>query len=233
VGEVLDCLHFLEGFEEGVAVADGTVVSHEDGVVKGEEWGETFGYLTGSGGGVFGEGNYADGHDGFLTEHLFEAAAGTGEGCGDGWMGVDDGSDVVAMLVDGEMHAEFAGDFPGTLELPAAEIDDDHVGGCEEELAETGWGDDEALVIQTDGEIAGGAGHESQAVEEFAEVDDVSAQLSFGPVFVVCHVSHVSPFLLRLLGCDRGARGQSVWVRGRFGRAWETGVSSRRSGSLI
>jgi hypothetical protein len=216
VSEVLDCFHFLEGFEEVVAVADGAVVGHEDGVVEGEEWSEAFGYLAGSGGGVFGEGHYADGHDGFLTEHLFEAAAGAGEGGGDGWVRVDDGSDVVAMVVDGEMHAEFAGDLPRSFELFAVEIDDDHVGGCEEELAEAGGGDEEALQIEPDGEVAGGAGHESQAIEEFAEVDDVSAQLGLGPVFVVCHASHVGSFLFA-----RGLLGERVLSGAGLG-AWET-----------
>ena len=92
-----------------------------------KEWGEAGSYFAGAGGGVFGQGNYAEGHDCFLTEHLVESAACAGEGSGDGGMGVNDGGDIFAVVVDGEVHAELAGDFSGAGELPALEIDDDHV----------------------------------------------------------------------------------------------------------
>ena len=168
LGEVLDGLHSLEGFEQGAAVGDCAVVGHEDGVVMGNVWGEAGGHLACSGGGVFGEGNWAEGHHGFLTEHLVQAAAYAGEGGGDGRVRVNDGGDIFAAVVDGKMHADLAGDFPRSGELSAVEIDDDHVICLEQEFAGPGWGDEEAFLIQPDGQVSGCSGHETEAVEELA-----------------------------------------------------------------
>ena len=93
--EMLDGLHLLEGFEQGAAIADCTVIGHEDSVVEGKEGDEAGRYLAGAGRGVGCEGNDTEGHHGFLTEHLLEAAARAGEGGGDGRMGVDDCANVV------------------------------------------------------------------------------------------------------------------------------------------
>ena len=40
-------------------------------------------------------------------------------------MRVNDGGDIFAAVVDGKMHADLAGDLPGSGELSAVEIDDD------------------------------------------------------------------------------------------------------------
>jgi hypothetical protein len=48
------------------------------------------------------------------------------------------------------------------------EIDDDHVVCLEEEFADAGRSDQQAVPIQPDGQVAGCSGHETEAVEEFA-----------------------------------------------------------------
>ena len=148
--EMLDGLHLLEGFEQGAAIADCTVIGHEDSVVEGKEGDEAGRYLAGAGRGVGCEGNDTEGHHGFLTEHLLEAAARAGEGGGDGRMGVDDCANVVAVLVDGEVHAELTGHLARSFQLSALEIDDDHVFGGEQKLADAGGSDEQALSIEAD-----------------------------------------------------------------------------------
>jgi len=69
-------------------------------------------------------------------------------------MRVNHRADVVAMLVDSKMHAELAGDLPRSLELSALKIDDDHVGGRQQKLAEASGSNQQALLVQSNGKIS-------------------------------------------------------------------------------
>lgn len=94
-------------------------------------------------------------------------------------MGVDDGLHIESLAIDGEMHADFAGDFSGAGDLTAVEIDDDHVAGLQEVLAGAGGCGEQTIVAEANGEVARGAGHEAEFMQPSAETDKFPSQLTF------------------------------------------------------
>jgi len=62
----------------------------------------------------------------------------------------------------------------------AVEVDKDHVGGFEQSFAAAGGRGEDAVAIDADGEIAGGPGHEAEAIERLAVPDKGPALLRRG-----------------------------------------------------
>ena len=72
--------------------------------------------------------DYPESHNSFLTQHLVQSSADTGEGRRDRRMRMNNGCDIVSMPVDCKMHTDLASHLPVSTELSALKIDDDHVG---------------------------------------------------------------------------------------------------------
>ena len=79
--------------------------------------------------------------------------------------------DIVSMSVDREMHTEFAGHLPVSIEMSSLRIDDDDVGRPQQELADTSGSDQQTPVVQPNGKIARRPRHKSQTIEHSAESD--------------------------------------------------------------
>jgi len=156
------------------------VVCEQDGVVIRDEGFEAGADFFGSCGGVGGQRDEAGGHQDFGTDGLIEGFAACGEGGRDGWVGVDDGLYVGSHTVDGEMHADLAGDVAGSGELVAIVVDEDHVDGVQEALATAGGRGEDKVVVESNGEIAGGAGGVAEAVNPSAEADELPAKIQLG-----------------------------------------------------
>ncbi len=154
VGEVLDRFHLHECVEQIFARTYGTVVFKENGVVLCDVRAQTGRYFVCSGRGVWSKRDAPHGHHRLLAEHLIESSARTGEGRCDGWMGVDDRPYVWPPLVDGQVHADFTGHFPGPTKEATLEIDDDHVGSPDQSLTDSSRGDKKPVLIQTYREVS-------------------------------------------------------------------------------
>ena len=111
VRQMFDGLHLQKGVEQSFAITDYAVIRHQDGIVRWNERYETGGDFVRSRGCETCQWNNPESHHGFLTQHFVERAAGTGEGRGSGRVRVNDGRDILSMLVDGKMHADLAGHF--------------------------------------------------------------------------------------------------------------------------
>jgi hypothetical protein len=77
-------------------------------------------------------------------------------------MGVHDGVDVRAQVIDGEMHAELACGVARAREEVTAKIDDDEIGGLEQALAHASRCGEQTIAIEANGEIAGRAGSKTE-----------------------------------------------------------------------
>src|SRR5260370_40530113 len=106
----------------------------------GDEGLEAGAYFFRSGSRVGGERDEPGGHHDLGAEGLIERRAAGGEGRGDGGVGVNDGLDLRTDAVDGEVHADLAGDVSSTGELVAVDIEDDHVRSAQEGFAAAGGG---------------------------------------------------------------------------------------------
>ncbi len=180
LGEVLDGFGLHEGVGQGGAVGQQAVVGQQDGVVVGDEGFEAGADFFGSGGGVGGQGDEAGGHEDLGADGLIEGFAAGCEGSCDGWVGVDDGLHVGAHAVDGEMHADLAGDVAGSGELVAVVVDENHVGGVQEAFAAAGGRGEDEVFVESNGEVARGAWGVAEAVDPSAEADELPAKVHLG-----------------------------------------------------
>ena len=180
LGEVFEGLHLLEGVEERFSEADGAVVGHEDGFVVGDVGSEAGGGLRrcrwwrsgarGTGPRVM-MASWQRRSSRARPEQAKAVAMG-----GWAWMTA---ATSRAHLVDGEVHADLAGDVAGAGEEASAEIGDDDVLGFEEALADAGGGDEEAFVVEARGEVAAGSGGVAEPMNPLAEANDLPSQLGF------------------------------------------------------
>ena len=180
MGEVLDCFGLHEGVGQGKAVGQQAVVGEKDGVVIGDEGFEAGADLFGSGSGVWGQGDEAGCHQDFGADGLIEGFAACCEGCSDGGVGVNDGLYVGTHAVDGEMHADLAGDVAGSGEFIAIVIDENHVDGVQEAFAAAGGCGEDKAIVQSNGEIACGAWGVAEAVNPSAKADELPAKIQLG-----------------------------------------------------
>jgi hypothetical protein len=182
LGKVLDCFGLHEGVGERGAVGEEAVVGQENGVVVGDEGLKAGAYFFGTGGGIGRERNEAGGHENFRADGLIEGFAAGCERGGDGWMGVDDGLNVGPHAVDGDVHADLAGDVSGSAELVAVVVDDDHIDGAQEAFATAcGCGEDE-MFVETNGEVTGGTRSVAETMDPAAETSELPAEVGFGGV---------------------------------------------------
>ena len=146
----------------------------------GDEGLEAGADLFGSGSGVWGQGDEAGCHQDFGADGLIEGFAACCEGCSDGGVGVNDGLYVGTHAVDGEMHADLAGDVAGSGKLLAIVVDEDHVDGVEEAFATASGRGEDKVVVESNGEVAGGAWGVAEAVDPSAKADELPAKIQLG-----------------------------------------------------
>src|SRR5260370_14064412 len=161
----------LYGFHAHVSLlevgplSDHAVVGHKDSVVSGDEGRKRLAQLHGAGGGVGSQwdgGAQGDHHlraQGFIESNTRGGKPGGGAG-----VSVDHGAHVGAHAVDSEMHGDLARRVVGAAQLAAAKVRNDHVFRLQHALTETGGRYHHPVRVQTDGEVAGGAGYKSADV---------------------------------------------------------------------
>jgi hypothetical protein len=87
-------------------------------------------------------------------------------------MGVDNGLDIGPHAIDQQVHADFAGDVAASGNALTLGVNDDHIGGAHGAFAQAGWGDQNAVIGQADGEIAIHGGNKSPIVQHPPVTDD-------------------------------------------------------------
>ena len=152
--QVFDGLHLLEGVQQSIPIGDCAVIGHQDGIMVWNERGEARCNLKRPRNCVFRQRHRPKSHHRFLTKHVFQSSACTGEGRSNWWMRMNDRSNVVSVMVDGKMHADLARYLPRSLELSPLEIDDNQIRRPQHELTDTRRSNQQTLVIQPNGEIA-------------------------------------------------------------------------------
>jgi hypothetical protein len=95
-------------------------------------------------------------------------------------VGVNDGLDVRAHLIDQQMHADFAGDGAAAGDEVAIEVDDDHVFGAHGAFADTSRCHQNSVAVEADGEISIHGCNESPVVQHASVTDDIFPVFAFG-----------------------------------------------------
>lgn len=131
-----------------------------------------------AGSAIASERDRAQAHDHFADQRAIQVVSGSGEAGGGGRMSVDDGVYVGTQAVDQEVHADLARDAAFAGQALSFHVNDDHVGGLHPTLADTGGRDEEALGIESDGEIAVGGGDQSVLVQAASELHDCLSVLT-------------------------------------------------------
>ena len=180
LGEVLDDFHAVEGGEEIGAAGNRAVIGEEERVVVRDVRFKHGTKIGRAGRGVTHEGNFAETDHHFGKERLVQSLTGSGE-ARSGWrMRVTDGLNVRAHAIEQQMHAGFGGDLPMAVEVAAFEVHNDEVIRIHHALVEAGGRGEDALGIQTHGEIAFGGNNVSAFVEPASYAANVEAVLFFG-----------------------------------------------------
>src|ERR1700733_27983 len=123
VREMFDRLHSEESFQEIGAIGNDAMIRHKDCFVAAYERPKARGNFARTCGGVLGEWDCSESHDALLAKDLVESFAGAGETGGNRRMGVDDCRNIMAHLVDCEVHSNLAGHLTGADEELALRTD--------------------------------------------------------------------------------------------------------------
>src|ERR1700680_2612242 len=144
------------------------MIGQKDSVMVWDERGEASCHLFSSGCGVCCQWDYPKSHRRLLTQHLVQPSSDTSECRRDRRMRMNDCCNIVSMSIDCEMHTDLARHLPVSIEMSSLKIDDDHVGRCQQELADTGGSDQQTRVVQPNGKIARRPRHKPQTIEHSA-----------------------------------------------------------------
>jgi hypothetical protein len=123
MGQMFNRFHLHESIEERVAMADGTMVLKKHRFILLKQGHHTDRYLGGSCSRIRGQRNRANCHDCFLAENLIYAFSRTCEGRRDGRVTMHDSIDILAFLINGEMHVYLTRDSFRAGKRPSFEID--------------------------------------------------------------------------------------------------------------
>ena len=93
-------------------------------------------------------------------------------------MGMDDGANVGAHAVDGEMHHDLTGALTAAFDFRAFGVDDDEIVRRHHPLADVGGGAEIAVRGQPDAKVAVVGGHPALLIHEPADFADLLAQVA-------------------------------------------------------
>jgi len=178
--EMLDDLHAEESSKKIGAAGDRAVISEKQSVVMRNIRFEDRAEIWGAGRGVTDQRNFAKRNDDFGEERLIESQAGSSETRSGGRMRVANRLNIGSHAIEEKMHAGFRRDLTMAVKVTALEVHDNEVIGIHHAFVDTGGSSENALGIETHGEIAFGRNNVAALVKPAANTADVQTMLFFG-----------------------------------------------------
>jgi hypothetical protein len=132
-----------------------------------------------AGSGVTHKGNFAETDNDFGKKGLVEALASSGETGGGGRMGVADGLDIGAHLIEEEVHAGFGRYFAIAIEEVAFHVHDYEITGRHQTLVKASGGGEDTIGVKTDGEVTFRSDNVAAFVEPATNEANIMAVLLF------------------------------------------------------